>query len=519
MSNLESTPEKNIERVRRILEKLEQVRKQRISCFGSEAHGFQLNPPISEKELVQFETTHQIRLPEDYRCFLTLAGNGGAGPFYGLYKLEQWDDFLDWSDDIPDRMIVNQSCPLRPDMSRTDDWRKQFPDVLSPYQGTISIGTQGCTYLTGLIVTGQFAGRVVYLDVDDQAPYVIREPDFLAWYDRWLNELLGNYDMHRFGFGLGGDEKTLLKVLDRPDATTQDRVEAIDAISRLPELRKTQTDRIFQWLEDESAEIRAAALAVANKFQKSEVTHLLPHLLNDKSAKVQTVAIDMASTLPGLEVKAAIYNLLFSSDSQVAQKAFFCLQKHEQLSRLELKEVLLHSPHGSLRYFAANAFDWQREDEDLLIRLLQDEHSKVRFYASLGLRKLKSQKCMPAVIDMLARETDEHAISSMLHFLGEVSGPSNADILLRWTHSEDDFYRLDAINSLCTLGDERVTDIASAMLKEKRSPVRQDLSGLSLKTHQKSIAQLVRESLQSSRNRNLRSLAGPFAWLKRFLKK
>ena len=64
--------------IQRILEKLNQVRRKGLTCFGAESHKFRLNPPIAESVLNGFEAKHRIRLPQHYRSFLGLAGNGGA---------------------------------------------------------------------------------------------------------------------------------------------------------------------------------------------------------------------------------------------------------------------------------------------------------------------------------------------------------------------------------------------------------------------------------------------------------
>jgi len=70
--------------------------------FGADNHRYQIGPTLSEQQLQEFEAKHKILLPEDYRLYLKLIGNGsgrslppepnaswmvaGAGPDYGLYS-------------------------------------------------------------------------------------------------------------------------------------------------------------------------------------------------------------------------------------------------------------------------------------------------------------------------------------------------------------------------------------------------------------------------------------------------
>src|SRR5258708_39519318 len=108
------------------------VRSRSLSCFGSESHGFRLNSPLHEAELQAFETKHRIRLPDDYRTFLKHAGNGGAGPYYGIFPLDKWNDFADWVvDNRPDDFLA-RPCPLLPELNPASDWAEQLGDA-SPY--------------------------------------------------------------------------------------------------------------------------------------------------------------------------------------------------------------------------------------------------------------------------------------------------------------------------------------------------------------------------------------------------
>jgi hypothetical protein len=53
-------------------------------------HGFLPNPVLQQEEVLAFEQRPEIDLP-DYRHFLTTVGNGGAGPYYGIFPLGQSD--------------------------------------------------------------------------------------------------------------------------------------------------------------------------------------------------------------------------------------------------------------------------------------------------------------------------------------------------------------------------------------------------------------------------------------------
>ena len=376
--------------IERILRKLGEVRHKGLKCFGSETHNFRLNPPLNESAIAEFEAIHKIVLPPDFRSFLRLAGNGGAGPYYGIYRLEDSSDFVDLTTDERPEFPLALPCPLTPKMARDAGWAKQFSDCISPCQGVMSIGRQGCSYVVGLIITGEHAGRVVYLDEDDEPPYVVREPDFLSWYERWLDELLGGYDMFWFGFGLGGDERALLALLRDQTTSDADRVDAVYAIRRLPNLSNEAREEILGLLTDSVAGVRAAACHVSEKFGILEASKLLPDLLRDLSADVQKAAITLAMKAGPAAFRQDVLQLLRSDDIEVAKHAFFTLQRHEKIPREVLLPLVQSSPHARLRVLAAHALPWQPEDKELLNRLLKDEEPQVRHYADLGLRQIRS---------------------------------------------------------------------------------------------------------------------------------
>jgi hypothetical protein len=74
-----------------ILHKLALLRNAdpQFRVFGTDHHHYQLNPCLTESEARAFEQRYGVTLPEEYRAFLLRAGNGGAGPGYGLFPLPE----------------------------------------------------------------------------------------------------------------------------------------------------------------------------------------------------------------------------------------------------------------------------------------------------------------------------------------------------------------------------------------------------------------------------------------------
>ena len=175
----------------------------------------QLNDPISEPDVARFEQKHGILLPPGYREFITRIGNGGAGPFYGVFPLGSMDDNFDmrqWHEN--DGFVGTLSKPFSfqnewNDVSGmpTDDlldqdedaYNKQIEAFESTYwssdvmHGAFPICHEGCALRIWLVVTGKQAGN---LWEDRRSEYAGLRPVRLAdssvatfsqWYTGWLD--------------------------------------------------------------------------------------------------------------------------------------------------------------------------------------------------------------------------------------------------------------------------------------------------------------------------------------------
>jgi len=343
------------ETIARILEKLEQVRQRGLTCFGSDKHQFRLNPPLSEGAVAEFESRAGVRLPENYRCFLLEAGNGGAGPYYGLLPLERWDDAE--SGEPPTRLAL--PCPLRPDMPEGVDWTQALNcEVDELFQGTLALVDQGCTYYSLLVVAGDYRGRVINVDMArNTAPYFVHGPGFLSWYERWLDELLWGYDGSWFGFGLPGREVDLLAATREQDAPPERVRAALVTLLRIPSLQPETLAAVRGLLRHPSARVREQAAPLFGKHGVTSAADDLKPLLADEDAAVRKAALAALAELPGVEWEPLARAALLDSGPPVVFRALSLL-KQNALLRYSDAVVLQQSADAEIRGYG----QWAAEE-------------------------------------------------------------------------------------------------------------------------------------------------------------
>jgi hypothetical protein len=201
-----------------------------LQVFGAASHRYQTGQPGSPAQVNNLEERLGITLPNAYRTFVSEFGNGGdkdktsaAGPFYGIYPLGCRIDELAGQ---AGSALVNP-CIMSPDMAE-QEWltlvdelglNGDLPDedyetaTCRLFGGLLPIGTQGCSYVHCLVLNGPHAGRVVNVDSDYSYPQFTHEPDFLGWYERWLDEVISGDLLQSavwFGYQKGGSEAQLL---------------------------------------------------------------------------------------------------------------------------------------------------------------------------------------------------------------------------------------------------------------------------------------------------------------------
>jgi hypothetical protein len=198
-----------VDEVRQKVEKLRAM-DQELRLFAADHHRYEFNPPLAEIDLLGFEERNRISLPKDYRDFVLNVGNGGAGPYYGIYPLLPDNVHHGMSEEYP--IDVSVPFPHSKDWNegweRAYDWETgQSPDDSLDTEyfdsghitGTLCICDYGCGNFFLLAVNGSEKGNIW---VDGRLAYSgifrggfedgerERAITFSEWYLNWLDRSL-----------------------------------------------------------------------------------------------------------------------------------------------------------------------------------------------------------------------------------------------------------------------------------------------------------------------------------------
>lgn len=257
-----------------------------FQVFGSDHHQYQVNKPITKEEIEKFEKTNGITLPEDFALFLTEIGNGGAGPYYGIYKLNLRCSLFH----------LSKPCKLTPNMS-DEEWDNLIDEEDEDgdeedtiFTGMLNIGTQGCSYEMMLVLNGSYKGRVVYVDFDWGKPFFTYESNFLDWYERWLNEVTKGYKIFWFGMNMDGDEQELVKQFHL-NQEGEFRVQTIRSMHKFPQLAAETIDFLEQQYHNHPKPIRNVCIQLLLKHHYKKAKPLLHQLITSKEDDDQLISL------------------------------------------------------------------------------------------------------------------------------------------------------------------------------------------------------------------------------------
>lgn len=196
------------EDVFRILKKAAAIDKHR-ELFGSSTHEYQLNPAISSEFVSAVEDVYGFTLPKDYFRFITEIGDGGACVDYGLTPFSEFTQKASKPDaecfrEAYRRSLSEPFCPRKmlsnevENFGFTREAYEKSPNnffVLECFddegffdtKGFLVLGTHGCQWDYGVVVNGEFRGKI--FDTDNEGAFALVADSFDEFYQNWLGGL------------------------------------------------------------------------------------------------------------------------------------------------------------------------------------------------------------------------------------------------------------------------------------------------------------------------------------------
>ncbi|NQF15709.1 SMI1/KNR4 family protein [Brevibacillus sp. HB1.3] len=161
-----------------------------------------LNERLTLEQIEQFESSAHIVLPQDYKDFLLYIGNGGKHAKQFPLSLSHAKGCLEESlrktvgleyMSLPFSLDKCNRC-FDDDLDETEDDTITDDDVgydqmiTEALHGTITVHNDGCGYFIVMIVSGELAGKLYYIDTCNGQGTRFVSDSFAAYYLKWLNQ-------------------------------------------------------------------------------------------------------------------------------------------------------------------------------------------------------------------------------------------------------------------------------------------------------------------------------------------
>lgn len=161
----------------------ERDRGYRVFGSGEEwgGHHYLFRPPLTDHQIAEFERRSGVELPRDYRLFLSLIGDGGAGPSYGVASLADASQGSDLS------------TPFAWSAKHKLESEEEF-NLWERRPGCLEICHHGCGYYDLLIVNGATAGWLWQDIIAATNEFFPLNKTFYEWYLDWAEEKLRMLD-------------------------------------------------------------------------------------------------------------------------------------------------------------------------------------------------------------------------------------------------------------------------------------------------------------------------------------
>ncbi|MDE7309512.1 MAG: SMI1/KNR4 family protein [Lachnospiraceae bacterium] len=392
------------------------------NIFGAFQHKYQLNQVVSLKEVRQFEEKHHVKLPEEYVFFLTKVGNGGAGPDYGIYSLDEVKSHnsksicREGAFAFIDKNLTEDAWDIMMEEMLNDEKYDALMDDMS--EGLLIIGTQGCPHDNILMCKGSEQGKIVYFNWDLESeffPY-FTGMGFLEWYESYFREIIADHKVDSYGsYSLKSEEE--LRNSYKENLSLKEKKKIMEGFYKFKKVEEKTLD-FFEQIKDKRLDSTRTKLLFDFDFDRGLT--LFEELLAGKNAPA---AVECACLIPK-EQKNKYYErmikLLYRKNECGKYKIIFYLMDCSLLKASDIINFAMdESQEEEVRYTALWAMKESSDKFDFIEQLIQIMRGE-SYKAALGaldvvmLTDIKSQKLLETYIWMQEKYKEDRNMMSAL---------------------------------------------------------------------------------------------------------
>lgn len=399
--------------------------------FGAEKHQYRINPVLSMTEIRRAEEERHVKFPEEYVFYLSKVGNGGAGPYYGLYPLERVlaKDRNPYLGQIFERTVTTQLTKeqWQEHIQKLDELGESLEtDVeYEEYQSKLCsnmmpIGTQGCTYDNMLMLSGEDAGQIMYIDwnmEEDSLPFDTGM-SFLEWLEGFFRDIVDGCQMSSYGYRR---RRTQQQVIEQYPScqTPADKSSLLDSLFRFKEL-EAETIAFLERLAFEDEDVTDLCCVILIQMAQEKGLEVFERILVEKRISAICSCISSIRRL-SVEVRSQYYQqvlgILGELRSKEEGRIFYYLIDCEQFRARDIAGYVRHIEDKELLRTAIYAMGKAKDALDYVDDFIEWMRSEDYWIAHTALQSMshkRHEKLMPVYRWMEEKYKEDSIMQSNL---------------------------------------------------------------------------------------------------------
>jgi HEAT repeat protein len=163
----------------------------------------------------------------------------------------------------------------------------------------------------------------------------------------------------------------------------------------------------------------------------------------------------------------------------------------------------MHSRERGLGFILADQYEVEIPDDQVGDNknvkvgrdMLNDPDQRKRLSAIAGARNSKKRSKVPALLEILAWETDADILCDVIIALGKIGDSAAVPALIGKARHNDGWVRIAVARALGQVGDQRAVSTLTEMLTDRSKPVRLGKYGVPMETSECRISEEARDAL------------------------